>query len=711
MARKKINKEEYTSEDFDDLVYPEVCRRRVGMYLGDESQSGYNHSFDEVIDNSIDEGKAGYGDKIIIKLNTKTQLMSVRDFGRGIPFDKRKQDGVSGMVHVMTTLHSGGKTNNKNKDSAYTFSGGTNGVGASVVNAVSDHFFIQSFKKTKTGKATFSAGIETIPFVEEKNINKEADGTYVEWKLSVKKNEFDEDGVFEQNCKIDIEYIKNKLTILNSLNVGMEFELHIDDEVTIYERKDNIGQILDLITDDEKKDNKLLLDTIVLQDTIYFALDKNNTNQKKTFYKSEFDLLSVKEQQKYQVLPTIINLAFNYTQKPKPKKFLFGNGVKIAGSTAEKAFKDQFSKTVNSFFGTAKKDANYDIQDIMNNLSYVISVDVQTPKFAGQTKDRIGNPEALTSTERLLEDNLDAWINRLTKEQTDLLKTILDLSKTARESYDKTLKNSQKAFTKLKTEEVNKAKSKLEDCLSKNPDLNELYIVEGDSASGGIRLSRSALYQAFIALKGKPLNVILKKNKEKIFTNDEIRSLVITLGGMGNKFDIEKLKYRKIILLADADLDGYHISALMLSFFFEYYPELIKKGYIYIALSPLYKITKGENIIWALNDAELEEKTKGWDKKSYEMTRNKGLGEMNPEELFETTLNPKNRTFVQVQMDDFDRTSENINIYMSDSKKGKEALKAIIDEYYQVNAEDKHIIDLSKGNPDKFNREDLYNLR
>ena len=370
----------------------------------------------------------------------------------------------------------------------------------------------------------------------------------------------------------------------------------------------------------------------------------------------------------------------------------FANGVKISGGKPDTSFKISMKNIINDYLREQGKKVFFEQEDIFNNLTFMLSVKINQPSFAGQTKDKLNNPESSILTNHFMKKYLNYWINRIDKKELDQIIKILEIAQKARESTNKILSDSYKSINNMKESEILHKKGKLEDCYSSDPTKNELFIVEGESAGGGVRITRNPKYQAFIPLKGKPLNVIKKANQSKIFKNNEIMSLAYALGGIGEDFNIEKLRYHKIVILTDADLDGFHINALVLTFFYHFYIDLIKKGYVYIALAPLYKIEAGTKYYYAWDKEELKEITK--DLKNYSVTRNKGLGEMNPRDLFDTTLNPLNRKFIQVNIEDFEDTKKNIEIFMDDNKEGKKALKNIIRNFYSNNKDNKKIIDL-----------------
>lgn len=681
----------YDSNSIVALEFPDTARQKVGMYLGDASQRGFFHTFVEILDNSIDEFSSGYGNKVLIKVDSAKSMVSIQDFGRGIPFSKNS-DGISALILAMTTLHAGGKHDNTASGS-YKYSSGINGVGASVVNAVSDLFYVKSVRNGQIGEITWENGNLSQELKISKNSENIPNGTFVQWIPSVKKDEFDKHNVFENGCSFTKDEIIEKIQYIPYLNIGLSIELDYDGEHITFEKQNSIQNILKF------QDVKLIFkDSPEFKEEFSLLMDIKSGN-KKVVSIADLRNMSDTEQKKYEFKNAEITLTYNFATTPNPTQLQFANGVRIKGGKGDIAFKQQFKSVINSYLAEQNKKVHYEVDDIFSNLTFMLGIRLNDPSFSGQTKDLLNNPEASTITTYFMKKYLNYWINRQDKKEIESMIRVFDAAKHARESAKKIKIEAFKSISSLKENELMGKMGKLETCTSKDYTKTEIFIVEGDSASGGIRKSRSNKYQAFIPLKGKPLNVIKKANQTKILNNDEIQSLAYALGGLGEDFNIEKLKYNKVVILADADLDGFHIASLMLTFFYHFYPELIEKGYVYVALSPLYKVEYGNNKhVWAWNDEELKEKTDG--KRVQNITRNKGLGEMNPEDLFETTLNPINREWVQVQMNDYNETTKEIDIFMGDSKEGKLALKSIFSKFYRTHQNDKKIIHLSSPEDD-----------
>ena len=698
---------QYGADSIVELKFPYTVREKVGMYLGDGGQNGFNHTLAEILDNSVDEFVAGYGSKIEITVDSKNSKVCIRDYGRGIPFAINSQ-GVSALVLAMTTLHAGGKHRQPDGKSAYKYSSGINGVGASVVNGVSDYFYVRSVKDDKVATITWKNGLLHKELEVSENINNETNGTYVEWTPSVKKDEFDSFNVFEPGCVFDKDWVINKLKYIPYLNIGLEIILDFDGENHYFSKKEKQQDIL-------KENNQLL----VLEDSAYYSeemvlLQNKGGGATRPMPLKDYIMMSDNEKSGYEseIKTSLITLAFNFTHSQEPLQLHFANGVKINGGKPDQSFKLQMKNTINEFLQSQGAKKAFETEDIFSYMSFMLSVKINQPSFAGQTKDKLNNPESAVMTTFFMKKYLSHWINRLEKKDLDVIVKMIETASLAREKSSAVLADAYKSISNLKESEIQKFKGKLEDCTSNDKSRNELFIVEGDSAGGGISEKRCPEYQAYIPLKGKPLNVIKKANQNKVFDNKEILSLSYALGGIGKDFDYEKLKYNKIVILADADLDCFHISALMLTFFYHFYADLIKKGHIYVALAPLFKIHSGfkitsedpefinkysstNGVIWAWDKRELDYIVQNISGK-YTVTRNKGLGEMNSGDLFKTVLNPLNRKFVQVNMEDFEQTKDMMDIFMNDDKEGKIALKNIIAMFYKNRNE--KVIDLSRPN-------------
>lgn len=675
MEQQLIEKNEnYGANDIRELKFPQTVREKVGMYLGDGGQQGFFHTLIEILDNSIDEFVAGHGSSIDITIDSKTNRCSIRDYGRGIPFGINN-DGVSALVLAMTTLHAGGKHRSLDGKSSYKYSSGINGVGASVVNGVSNYFHVEVIRENTIALVTWENGVISKELQIIPNYTNKKNGTYVEWIPSVKVDEFDHHNVFESDCLFTKEDIIEKLQYIPFLNSGLEIKLCFDGANIFFKKQETPANILKL------RSQKLVMETSPLYKEELVLLLNRSSGGKKVLNMSEFLELSEEEKGKFEVKSSLIELAFNFTTNSEPLQLSFANGVKISGGKPDQAFKLSMKNTINNFLLSQKKKTHFEQEDIFSNLSFMLSVKINQPSFSGQTKDKLNNPESGTITKHFMDLFLEHWINRADKKEFEMILQILETSQQARKNSSKIMSEAFKSISELSGAQLLKSKGKLVDCSSNDATRNELFIVEGDSAAGPVSQARSSKYQAFLALKGKPMNVIKKANQSKIFNNEEIKSLAYALGGLGDDFKIEKLKYQKIIILADADLDGFHISALMMTFFYHFYPEIIKAGYLFIGVAPLYKISYSKTKYeWAWNDADLQPKIEG--KKGFKITRNKGLGEMEAIDLFDTTLNPVTRQLIKVSMDDMEVAKRQIGVFMGDERESKLVLKQIIKDYY-----------------------------
>lgn len=512
------DKIEYGADSIVELKFPRTVREKVGMYLGDGGQNGFFHTFVEILDNSVDEFVAGHGSSIEIEVNSKESKVSIRDYGRGIPF-ALNSNGVSALVLAMTTLHAGGKHKQANGQSAYQYSSGINGVGASVVNGVSDYFYVKSIKDNQIAEITWKNGHIDKELTLSSNTDGLKNGTLVEWIPSVKKDEFDDNNVFEAGCLFDKESVLNKLKYIPFLNIGLEIHLKFDDEIFFFGKQEHKSNILSL-------DNQpLVLETTPFyEEEMVLLQTKGGGGGNRVMTVSEMNSLSENERAKYEndVKTSLITLAFNYSPKAEPLQLHFANGVKINGGKPDIAFKLQMKNIMNEFIQLGGSKKVFETEDIFNGLTFMLSVKINQPSFAGQTKDRLNNPESSVMTTAFMKTSLNHWINRIDKVEFEKIVKMIEIANKARLQSENIINESYKSMNSLRDSEIQAAKGKLTECWSKDKTKNELFIVEGDSASGGISKTRSPKYQALLPLKGKPLNVVKKGNEDKIFKNSEI---------------------------------------------------------------------------------------------------------------------------------------------------------------------------------------------
>mgnify|MGYP003093640240 FL=1 len=602
--------ETYDASSISVLEGLEAVRKRPGMYIGSVSRKGLNHLIYEIVDNSVDEHLAGVCDTIRVTLEADGSC-TVEDNGRGIPVGMHKK-GVSAARVVFSTLHAGGKFDN----AAYKTSGGLHGVGSSVVNALSTYMDVEISRDGYVHHDRYERGVPTVELVNGllPTIGKtKKTGTKINFLPDpeiFEKTRFKEDEV--KSRLHETAYLNPALTIIYEDRRGEEVE-HIE-----YHEPDGIiGFVKEMNQNNE-----------CLHDVIY--------------YKGESEGISVE-------------VAFQYTTEFHENVLGFCNNIYNAeGGTHLTGFKTTFTQVINSYareLGILKeKDANFTGTDVRNGMTAVISVKHPDPRFEGQTKTKLDNQDAARATGKVTNDEIQMYFDR----NLDTLKAIIGCA----EKAAKIRKTEEKAKTNLLTKQKFSFDSngKLANCESRDASKCEIFIVEGDSAGGSAKTARNRMFQAILPIRGKILNVE-KASIDKVLANAEIKTMIYAFGcgfseGYGNDFDISKLRYDKIIIMADADVDGAHISTLLLTLFYRFMPELIYEGHVYIAMPPLYKAmpTKGEEE-YLYDDAALVRYRKTH-KGSFTLQRYKGLGEMDAQQLWETTLNPETRMLKQVEIED-----------------------------------------------------------
>lgn len=602
--------ETYDASSISVLEGLEAVRKRPGMYIGSVSRKGLNHLIYEIVDNSVDEHLAGVCDTIRVTLEADGSC-TVEDNGRGIPVGMHKK-GVSAARVVFSTLHAGGKFDN----AAYKTSGGLHGVGSSVVNALSTYMDVEISRDGYVHHDRYERGVPTVELVNGllPTIGKtKKTGTKINFLPDpeiFEKTRFKEDEV--KSRLHETAYLNPALTIIYEDRRGEEVE-HIE-----YHESDGIiGFVKEMNQNNE-----------CLHDVIY--------------YKGESEGISVE-------------VAFQYTTEFHENVLGFCNNIYNAeGGTHLTGFKTTFTQVINSYareLGILKeKDANFTGTDVRNGMTAVISVKHPDPRFEGQTKTKLDNQDAARATGKVTNDEIQMYFDR----NLDTLKAIIGCA----EKAAKIRKTEEKAKTNLLTKQKFSFDSngKLANCESRDASKCEIFIVEGDSAGGSAKTARNRMFQAILPIRGKILNVE-KASIDKVLANAEIKTMIYAFGcgfseGYGNDFDISKLRYDKIIIMADADVDGAHISTLLLTLFYRFMPELIYEGHVYIAMPPLYKAmpTKGEEE-YLYDDAALARYRKTH-KGSFTLQRYKGLGEMDAQQLWETTLNPETRMLKQVEIED-----------------------------------------------------------
>ncbi|MEK9132773.1 MAG: DNA topoisomerase (ATP-hydrolyzing) subunit B [Patescibacteria group bacterium] len=594
----------YTAENIQVLEGLSAVRRRPGMYIGTTDVAGYHHLVWEVVDNSIDEAMGGFCKNIEVIIY-KNGNLSVEDDGRGIPVEKHKKTGKSALETVLTILHAGGKFG---EEGGYKVSGGLHGVGVSVVNALSDYLKAEVYRDGKVYAQEYSCG---DPQGSVKVTGKtDKTGTKITFHPEAK--------IFVANAEFNLQTILNRMRQQAYLTKGVTISI-IDERTNDKYKFYFEGGISSYIHHLNK--NREPLSAVI-------AVDKDAPEGN-------------------------IEIAFQYTQAFQENIFTFANNIHTPeGGMHLTGFRAALTRTINNYArknGLLKeKDENLSSDDVREGLTAVISVKVRDPQFEGQTKSKLGNPEMRTAVETVFNDFFQTYLEENPKDAQAIVgKSALAARArlAARAARDSVIRKGALEGMTLP--------GKLADCSSRDPKNSELYIVEGDSAGGSAKQGRDRGFQAVLPLRGKILNVE-QSRLDKIIANNEIKALIIALGvGIGEAFDIERLRYDRVIIMTDADVDGAHIRTLLLTLFYRYFKDLLEKGHIYIAQPPLYKLSQGKKLKYIYNEAEKGEALKEFDAaQKINMQRYKGLGEMNPEQLWETTMNPETRTMLRVTIDD-----------------------------------------------------------
>ena len=614
MAQK--NGGDYTEKDIQVLEGLEPVRKRPGMYIGSTDERGLHHLVQEVVDNSIDEALAGYCDSIVIELN-KDGSCSVLDNGRGIPTGIIKKEGKSAVEVVLTKLHAGGKFG----DGGYKISGGLHGVGVSCVNALSEWLEVEVWQNGKHHKQIFNRG------VPQRALQVVGDSDKTGTKIT-----FLPDSEIFETTEFKFDLIKTRLRELAFLNKGITITAidHVNDkqEVMHYE-----GGILEFVKNLNKNKESLFSEPVYI--------DKQ-----------------LKEGE--------IEIAFQYNDSYNENLYAYANNINTEeGGTHVVGFRNALTKIVNEYaskYNMIKQSEKLSGDDVREGLTAVISVKLSNPQFEGQTKTKLGNSEIRGAVEKAMVEGFGDFMEEHPKEAKELiLKSIT--SQRAREAA----RNARELTRRKGVLETNALPGKLADCSERDPKLCEMYIVEGDSAGGTAKQGRDRRFQAILPLRGKILNVE-KSRINKVLENNEIKSMITAIGaGVGNDFDITKIKYDKIICMTDADVDGSHIRILLLTFFYRYMRPLLEEGHVYAAMPPLYKVSKNKQEYYCYSDDELNQKLEEIGRKGVEIQRYKGLGEMSDEQLWQTTMSPENRTLIRINMKDAYEADQIFTMLMGES--------------------------------------------
>lgn len=610
---------DYSAEQIQVLEGLEAVRRRPGMYIGSVNARGLHHLVFEIVDNSIDEAMAGFCDKITVILH-KDGSVSVTDNGRGIPVDNHPKLGKPAVEVACTVLHAGGKFDKQ----AYAVSGGLHGVGLSVVNALSEWMEVEITRGGQIYRQRFEYGDKKISPLQKAGKAKGC-GTCIRFKPDNK--------IFVETVHFSFSTLENRLQELAFLCCGVSISL-----------KDERG---------EGKEKTFLSKTGIagFVEHLNANADGNAVHKKVIYFKGEKDTV-------------IVEGAFQYNDSEEETFCSYVNNINtVEGGTHEKGFRTALTAVLNSYARKSNilkdKDENFSGEDTRDGLTTVLSVKVKEPIFEGQTKTKLGNTEVEGVVRSLAQEGIMNFLEQNPAQAKDVIGRVQKTSQMRLAA-----KRAKELKSKQKEAEAEGLTGKLAACSGKDPSINELFLVEGDSAGGSAKMGRNRKFQAILPLRGKGLNVA-KQSLEKVLANEEIRSIITAIGaGVGKDFDLEKVKYARVVIMSDADDDGAHIRSLLLTFFYTYMRPLLVNGHIFIAQPPLFKVQKGsKEVHYAYSDEELDRMLKEMGRKC-QVQRFKGLGEMNPGQLWETTMNPATRTLLQVELDDTADAASKVNILM-----------------------------------------------
>ena len=610
---------EYKADQIQVLEGLEAVRKRPGMYIGSVSVRGLHHLVYEIVDNSVDEALAGYCKNINITIE-KGNIIKVEDDGRGIPVDIHPKTKISAAETVYTVLHAGGKFGG---DSGYKVSGGLHGVGSSVVNALSEWTEVTIKRDGGIFQMKFERGKTVMPLTRIGD-SKET-GTTVR---------FYADSTIFETLEYEYDVLENRLREMAFLTKGLKITL----------KDERVEPI---------KEAEFCFEGGLISFVEYLNKNKEKLHEKPIYIekKGEFP----------------IEIAIQYTTSYTENIYSFVNNINtIEGGTHLEGFKRALTKIFNDYAKShnilKEKDGNLQGEDIREGITAVISVKVKEPQFEGQTKTKLGNSEISGLVQSAMAEELSSFLEENPAVAKSILEKCISASR-AREAARK----ARELVRRKNALEGSTLPGKLADCSEKNASLCEVYIVEGDSAGGSAKQGRDRKFQAILPLWGKMLNVE-KARADKIYGNEKLNPVILAIGaGIGADFDVTKIRYGKVIIMADADVDGSHIRTLLLTFFFRYMRPLVENGNIYLAQPPLYKLSrKGMKDVYCYTDEQLEQHLQELGREGINIQRYKGLGEMNPEQLWETTMNPATRTLIQVTMDDAIKADEIFSVLMGD---------------------------------------------
>ena len=607
---------QYTARDIQVLEGLQAVRKRPSMYIGDTGSRGLHHLVHEVVDNSVDEAIGGYCTRILVTIHGDESI-SVEDNGRGIPTDPHPSNGRPASEVVLTTLHAGGKFDNQ----AYKVSGGLHGVGVSAVNALSEWLEITIQRNGESRSQRFERGMPVTELSDP--LPTEETGT---------KIHFLADSTIFEEVKYSAEVLSARLREMAFLNPGLA--------ICLDDRRD--GKIKDFCYEGGMRSFIEYLNrgkTTLFPDPIAISGEKDGVS---------------------------VDIGLQYNDSYLERVFGFANLIHtMEGGTHVSGLRTALTRAVNEAARRSKqlkeKDDNLGGDDLKEGLTCVISVKLSNPQFEGQTKTKLGNSDVKGIVDSVVYEGLLAWF----EEHPGIVKVVVEKAIKARQARE-AAKRARELVRKTAMTGMG-LPGKLADCSGRNPENCEVYIVEGESAGGSAKQGRDRSFQAILPLRGKILNVE-KARLDKVLANNEIRTMIQTLGaGIGDDFDTSKLRYHKIIIMTDADVDGAHISTLLLTFFYRHMPALIENGYLYLAQPPLYRVQKGKTVTYCYTEKELRAILDGAaDSSKISVQRYKGLGEMNPSQLWETTMDPSNRTLKRVEIDDVMEVDEYFSILMGD---------------------------------------------
>ena len=615
--------EEYDDSEIQVLDGLEAVRKRPGMYIGSTSSRGLHHLVWEIVDNGIDEAMAGYASTVTVTVDNEN-IVQVDDDGRGMPTGMNEKTGKSTIETIFTVLHAGGKFGG----GAYKISGGLHGVGASVVNALASWLEVTVYHDGKMYFIRFENGghpVEELKVIG--TCDKDKHGSSVRFKA--------DPSIFTETTIYDHDIIKNRLRQLAFLNKGIRL-------IFCDERQ----------TEESKKKYAFLYEGGLMEYVKYLNKDKTVVHPDIVYAEGYENNIQVEA-------------AIQYNDGYNQSIYTFCNNINtVEGGSHLEGFNLALNREINKYARNAKllkdKDPNLSTDDCKEGITAVISVKHPDPQYEGQTKTKLGNSEV----RKIVSDIFGSQLEKFLMENPDEAKMIVEKCSLA--SRARLAAKKAREMTRRKNPlEIGSLPGKLADCSSKDSSICEIYIVEGDSAGGSAKQGRDSHYQAILPLRGKILNVE-KAREERAFDNAEIRSMVTAFGcGIKEEVDTSKLRYNKIVIMTDADVDGAHIRTLLLTFFYRFLKPVLEQGYIYIAQPPLYKVQKGNSVKYAYTDNQLE-RIKAEMGSHLSIQRYKGLGEMNPEQLWETTMDPKNRTLIRVTVDDGEEADRNFSMLMGD---------------------------------------------